>query len=107
MINDPRNRQLVRRAIDALQLVSDEHQHHINCLATHARFSIGQLLKIGRTIDTLERSISELHTLLDQPPGVGGSEPPRLVPRPVRPVAGIAKPGLANAEAGDGGPAAA
>jgi hypothetical protein len=65
------------------------------------------MLSLGRTIDTLERVLSELHALLDHPPSVGGSESPRLVPRPVRPVEYIAKPGLAVPSPGDGGPAAA
>ena len=107
MINDPRNRQLARRAIDALQMVSDEHQHQINYLATHDQLSIGQLLKLGRTTDTLERILGELHALLDQPPGVGSPQPPRALPRPIWPVDGITKPGLANAEAGDGSSPAA
>jgi hypothetical protein len=38
---------------------------------------------------------------------VGSSEPPRLVPRPVRPMDGFAQPGLAVPSSGDGGPAAA
>ena len=106
MINQPRNCALVHRAIDALQMVSDDYQRVIH-LVTYDQHAIGQLLKLGRTIDTLERSISELHALLDQPPGLGSSELPRLVPRPVRPVDGIAQPGLAVPSPGDGGPAAA
>ena len=111
MINNSRNSVLVHRAIDALHLVSDNHQHVmqdlVHLLATYDQHTIGRLLKLGRTIDTLERILSELNALLDQPPGLGSSEPPRLVPRPIRPVDGIAKPGLAVPSPGDGGPAAA
>jgi hypothetical protein len=110
MINDSRNRLLVHRAIDALRLVSDEHQSrliHLHLLTIYDQLTIGRVLALGRTIDTIERVLSELHALLDQPPGVGSSEPPRLVPRPVRPVDGLAQPGLAVPSPGDGGPAAA
>ena len=108
MINDPRNRELVHRAIDALHLVSDEHQARFNHLVmTYDQHTIGRLLSLSRTIDTIERVLSELHALLDHPPGVGSSEPPRLVPRPIRPVDGITQPGLAVPGSGDGGPAAA
>ena len=111
MINAPRNRELVHRAIDALHLVSDHHQRAMEDLIhprkTYDQRTIGQVLKLGRTVDTLERSISELHALLDQPPSMGSSEPSRLVPRPVRPVDGLAKPGLAVPSPGDGGSAAA
>ncbi len=111
MINNPRNHTRIRMAIDALQMVSDDYQRTmqdlIALIKTYDQRTIGRMLSLSRTIDTLERSISELHALLDLPPGVGGSEPPRLVPRPVRPVDGIAQPGLAVPGSGDGGPAAA
>jgi hypothetical protein len=111
VIDGFRNCGLVYRAIDALRLVSDDRQRLmqdlIHLLTTNDQRTIGRLLKLGRTIDTLERILSELHALLDHPPGVGSSEPPRLVPRPVRPVDGIAQPGLAVPGSGDGGPAAA
>jgi len=111
MINNPRNRMLVHRAIDALHLVSDNHQSGmqdlIHLLTTYDQHAIGRMLSLSRTIDTLERVLGDLHALLDHPPGVGSSEPPRLVPRPIRPVDGIAQPGLAMPAASDGGPAAA
>ena len=111
MINNPRNSVLVHRAIDALRLVSDDHQRVmqdlIHLLKTYDQRTIGKVLKLGRTIDTLERICSELHALLDQPPSLGSSELPRLVPRPVRPVDGITQPGLAVPAASDGGPTAA
>ena len=108
MITHSRNRQLIRRAIDALQPVADEHQAVLNLPAPHAPDAkfIGQLLSIGRTTDTLERVLGELHALLDHPPGVGGGGSPRPLPRPVRGVDGIAEPGVAVPAAGDGSPAA-
>ena len=111
MIDNSRNRERVHRAIDALHLVSDDRQRIMQILihlpTPYGQRTIGRMLKLGRTIDPLERILSELHALLDQPPSVGSSEPPRLVPRPVRPVDGIAQPGLAMPGSGDGGPAAA
>ena len=109
MITHSRNRQLIRRAIDALQTVSDEHQSTLNRHSLYAPDVqwIGHLLRLGRTTDTLERILSELHAILDHPPGVGGAGPLRPLPRPVWPVHGIAQPGVAVPAAGDGGPAAA
>ena len=116
MITHSRNRQLIRRAIDALQLVADSYQAHTNIIAARVttfgdHLSPGHLLRLGRTTDTLERVISELHALelhaLDHPPGVGSEGPLRPLPRPVRTVDRIAEPGLAVPAAGDGGPAAA
>ena len=109
MINNSRNRQLIRRAIDALQTVADEHQSYLNLPAPHAPDAkfIGHLLRLSRTTDTLERVLGELHALLDHPPGVGGEGPPRPLPRHVRTVDRIAEPGLAVPAASDGGPAAA
>lgn len=111
MINDPRNHMRILVAIDALEIVSDDHQRvmedRIHLLTNYDQRRIGQLLNLGRTIDTLERVLSELHALLDHPPGMGSSEPPRLIPRPIRPVDGIIQPGLAVPSPGDGGPAAA
>jgi hypothetical protein len=111
VIDNSRNRERLHRAIDALHLVSDDRQQvmqtFIHPLWAHDQHTIGRILNYGRTIDTLERILSELHALLDQPPGVGGSEPPRLVPRPVRPVDDIARPGLAVPGSGGGGSAAA
>jgi len=112
VINDPRNRQLVRRAIDALQLVADSYQAHTNYLAAHVTTGSihdwpGQLLKTARTTDTLERVLWELHGLADHPPGVGGQERIRLVPDPPRELDGQPQPRLAVAAAGDPDPAAA
>ena len=109
MITHSRNRQLIRRAIDALQPVADEHQAVLNLPAPHAPDAkfIGHLLRLGRTTDTLEDIISKLHALLDHPPSVGSAGSPRMLPRPVRAVDSITEPGVAVPAAGDGGPAAA
>ena len=70
-----RNRLCIQRALDSLQFVSDDHQHELNNLASLGigAESIGHLLKISRTVDSLERVSAELQALLDQPPGVGGA----------------------------------
>ena len=112
MINYLLNRELIGRAIDNLQLVADRYQARINYIAARVtsdsiHLSPGQLLKAGRTTDTLERVLGELHALLDHPPSVGGEGPPRPLPRPVRAVDRITEPGLAMPAASDGGPAAA
>jgi hypothetical protein len=111
VIDNSRNRERLHRAIDALHLVSDDRQRIMQILihlpTPYGQRTIGRMLKLGRTIDTLERICSELHALLDQPPSLGSSELPRLVPRPVRPVDGITQPGLAVPAASDGGPTAA
>jgi hypothetical protein len=113
VINDPRNRERLRRAIDALQLVGDDYQSHTNYLASlHVTSSSnhnwpGQLLKTSRTTDTIERVLGELYGLLDHPPHVGGQERIRLVPDPPGQLDSQPQPGLAVAAAGDGGAAAA
>ena len=111
MINNSRNRWRVQLSIDLLQQTSDEHQNIIDnidtCEQLPENLSIRQLLSLSRTTDTLERVLGELHPLLDHPPSVGGSQSPRMLPRPVRAVDRITEPGLAVPAAGDGGPAAA
>jgi hypothetical protein len=113
VINDPRNRERIRRAIEALQLVGDDYQAHTNYLASlHVTSSSnhnwpGQLLKTSRTTDTIERVLGELHGLLDHPPGVGGAQHLRPVPDPPRELDGQPQPRLAVAAAGDPDPAAA
>ena len=108
MITDPRNRQLVRRAIDALQLVADSYQAQTNYLAAHVttlrhRDWPGRLLKTARTTDTLERILSELHGLADHPPGLGGPQQLRALPDPPGQLDCQPQPGLAVAAAGDSG----
>ena len=112
MINDPRNRERLRRAIDALQLVADSYQAHTNYLAAHVttgspRNWPGQLLKTARTTDTLERVLGELHGLADHPPSLGGAQQLRALPDPPGELDSQPQPGLAVAAAGDSDPAAA
>jgi hypothetical protein len=113
MINDPRNRERLRRAIDALHLVGDDYQSHTNYLASlHVTSSSnhnwpGQLLKTARTTDTIERVLGELHGLLDHPPSVGGAQQLRALPDHARQLDSQPQLGLAVAVPGNPGPAAA
>ena len=62
------NRQRIQRAIDALQLVADDQQDHLNSVVVfepHSPTWPGQILKLGRTVDTLERTMADLQKLLD------------------------------------------
>ena len=62
------NRQRIQRAIDALQLVADDQQDHLNQLVVFDAESPawpGRILKLGRTVDTLERTMADLQRLLD------------------------------------------
>ena len=62
------NRQRIQRAIDALQLVADDQQDHLNQLVvfdSNAPARPGRILKLGRTVDTLERTMADLQKLLD------------------------------------------
>jgi hypothetical protein len=80
-----RNRLFIQRCLDSLMFVSDDHQHELNNLASLGAEpeSLGRLLQISRTIDTIERVCGELHALLDQPPADGGAKL-GLLPRPAR-----------------------
>jgi hypothetical protein len=80
-----RNRLFIQRSLDSLMAVSDDHQHELNNLASLGAEpeSLGRLLQISRTIDTIERVSGELHALLDQPPADGGAKL-GLLPRPAR-----------------------
>jgi hypothetical protein len=70
-----RNRLFIQRALDSLQFVSDDQQHELNNLASLgiSSDSIGHLLRLSRTVDSIERVCSELQALLDQPPRLGGA----------------------------------
>jgi hypothetical protein len=62
------NRQRLQRAIDALQLVADDQQDHLNQVVvfdSNAPAWPGRILKLGRTVDTLERTMADLQKLLD------------------------------------------
>jgi len=80
-----RNRLFIQRCLDSLMFVSDDHQHELSNLASLGAEpeSLGRLLQISRTIDTIERVSGELHALLDQPPADGGAKL-GLLPRPAR-----------------------
>ena len=84
-----RNRLFIQRCLDSLMFVSDDYQHELNNLASFSAElgagpeSLGRLLQISRTIDTIERVSGELHALLDQPPADGGAKL-GLLPRPAR-----------------------
>jgi hypothetical protein len=80
-----RNRLFIQRCLDSLMAVSDDYQHELNDLASLGAEpeSLGRLLQISRTIDTIERVSGELHALLDQPPADGGARL-GLLPRPAR-----------------------
>jgi hypothetical protein len=81
-----RNRLFIQRALDSLQFVSDDQQHELNNLASLgvSSDSIGHLLRLSRTVDTIERVCSELQALLDQPPRLGRSGSGRSLPGPER-----------------------
>jgi len=81
-----RNRLFIQRALDSLQFVSDDQQHELNNLASLGIRSdgIGQVLRLSRTVDTIERVCSELQALLDQPPRLGGAGSGRSLPGPER-----------------------
>jgi len=80
-----RNRLFIQRCLDSLMFVSDDYQHELNNLASLGAEpeSLGRLLQISRTIDTIERVSGELHALLDQPPADGGAKL-GLLPKPAR-----------------------
>lgn len=87
-MNELRSRERIKRAIDLLQLESDEHQHEINCIAlagVPAR-QVGYLLSLSLRVDMFERHQRELQQLLDHPPRLGGAAPGRPVPGPPRPL---------------------
>jgi hypothetical protein len=88
------NRERIQRAIDLLQLVSDDYQHETNYYGTVGAVAcqIGYVLGLGRTVDTLESASADLQCLLDQPPRLGGAAPGRTVPGSERPVG--AAPGM-------------
>jgi hypothetical protein len=81
-MNDLHSRNRLARAIDLLQLESDAQQSELLQLTAQARPDlVGSILRIGRTIDILERSARELRDLLDDhPPRLGGAASRRLVP---------------------------
>lgn len=74
-MNDSQFRQLLQRALDAMQRASDLEQERLNACATGVICvgGVGQVLAISRNVDTLERCCSELQSVLDQPPWLGAA----------------------------------
>ena len=74
-MNDAQFRQLLQRALDAMQRASDLEQERLNACATGVICvgGVGQVLAISRNVDTLERCCSELQSVLDQPPWLGAA----------------------------------
>lgn len=70
-MNDIRNRERLRRALDLLQQVSDEHQAALNDRAAATLnqnpgpIGIGRMLYLSRRTDAFERIARELSELLD------------------------------------------
>lgn len=95
-MNDLHSRNRITRAIDLLQLEADAHQSELLQLTAQARPDlVGSILRIGRTIDILERSARELHDLLDDhPPRLGSPAPGRLVSGCTRDLGGSPGMGL-------------
>ena len=85
-MNDPFCRHAIRTDLELLQQAADEHQAQLNYVGAHAVpvGSAGQLLRLGRASDTLERCCTELAQLLDHPPRLDRSGTVRLLPRPER-----------------------
>jgi hypothetical protein len=73
-MNDPRNRERLRRALEAIELVSADCQSALNARASATLqqnpgpIGIGRIIALARQADTLERCARELYDILDQPP---------------------------------------
>lgn len=73
-MNDPRNRERLRRALDLLEQVAGECQASLNEKASATLeqnpgpIGIGRMLALSRRTDTLERLARDLSELLGEPP---------------------------------------
>lgn len=73
-MNDPRNRERLRRALEAIEQVASECQAALNSRAAASLeqnpgpIGIGRMIVLVRQSDTLERCARDLYDLLDQPP---------------------------------------
>ena len=73
-MNDLRNRERLRRALDLIDQVSAEHQASLNDRAAATLeqnpgpIGIGRMLSISRRTDALERIAREIMELLDHRP---------------------------------------
>jgi hypothetical protein len=76
-MNDVRNRERLRRALDLVEQVACEHQSALNDRAAATLnqnpgpIGIGRMLHLGRRCDALERIGREIHELLDNEPRPG------------------------------------
>jgi len=63
-----RSRELLRRALDAIEAASDEYQQQLNAMAQAdlPAGATGPLLRLARTVDALEGCASRLAAILDQ-----------------------------------------
>ena len=83
-MNDPRNRERLRRALDLLEQVAGECQASLNEKASATLeqnpgpIGIGRMLALSRRTDTLERLARDLSELLGEPP------PARMAPAVAR-----------------------
>ena len=83
-MNDPRNRERLRRAMDLIELVAADCQASLNEKASASLnqnpgpIGIGRLLALSRRTDTLERLAADLADLLDQLPS--GPRPCAVAP---------------------------
>ena len=74
-MNDLRNRERLRRALDLIDQVSAEHQTALNDRAAATLeqnpgpIGVGRMLAISRRTDALERIGREIMELLDHQPG--------------------------------------
>lgn len=108
MILNSRNRKRITAAIDLLQLVSDDLQFVLDNLAPRGipAAAVGTMLRYSRTVDTFERNVAELQSILDHPPSLGAAQSLRAVPDPLSAMDAEPEPGLANAAAGSSSRAA-
>jgi hypothetical protein len=73
-VNDLRNRERLRRALDLIDQVAAEHQAELNDKAAATLnqnpgpIGIGRMLALSRRTDSLERIARELSELLDYRP---------------------------------------
>lgn len=85
-MSDSNFRQLLHRAVDAMQQASDLKQQQLNATPAAGTFGyIGQVLNCSRNIDTLERCCNELQSILDQPSRLDHREPLRHLSQLTRP----------------------
>jgi hypothetical protein len=74
-MNDLRNRERLRRALDLIDQVSAEHQTALNDRAAATLeqnpgpIGVGRMLSLSRRTDALERIGREIMELLDHQPG--------------------------------------